>query len=205
MASDFPFLYEGEPEDDRYDDGVHRELDNISPEQYLQDQVVGAYEMYLRAKGMDPEKYTLKFEIEDEQTTLGQTAPVVTQQNLHEVITEYINTTGKLLNDVTSLGSLVPTLIAITKAAQIPQGTKDAAIQRIERLADVGASTVDHVVTLVMMAKELNAIVNTNAMIENARIENLRTAKDRNDSIGNAKHDRDVQQGGGLRPPYPQS
>lgn len=197
MNSDFPFLYQGDDGDERRrggwdDDGIHRENDNLSPDQYLQDQVMGAYQMYLNAKGLDPDKHTLHFEIRDEESSLGRIMPVIDQSNIHELIIEFGNHLDKNLSEAIAFAALVPSLRLSIQASKLPQRTKDAAMERLDSIAEVTTGLIDHSMTNLIMIKEMNALINTSAAIENERIKNATRAKGGNNLLSDAQHDGDV-------------
>ena len=191
MNGDFPFLHEDdEPE---RDDGIHRENDNLSPEQYLMDSVVGAYHMYLNAKGLDPDKHELHFSIEDEQTTLGKEMPTIEVANLLQDSAEFAKKIEGMLSDATTLAALAQMIRLQIKATRTPQTTKDMALEKLGALEEMIAGLVDHGTAATILAKELTTIINTSSAIETARIKVISAAKGNNNPNGDARHDGPIQ------------
>ena len=198
MNSDFPFLYEGDdPEDNRRrggweDDGIHRELDNLTADQFLQDEVMKSYEMYMRAKGMDPKDYTLNFEIIDNDTALGNTMPVITQDTIHNMMSEFGGKLEDMQHESMAVAALLPSLRLSIRSSELPIRTKELTLEKIDGLIDVLTTSLDASITALLIVKELNALINTSAMIENERIKIAREAKGGNDMLSDAGDNIDV-------------
>lgn len=195
MTGDFPFLHEG-PEEEGEWNGEHAENDNITPDQFLIDQVMGAADLFFKAKGMDSKDYFVEFNIDDTETHLGKTQPVFNLEDVTKLLADNVASVMKHGDTVTSMAAIIPTLQLAIQAANMPEPTKELLYVKLETLTDIFAVIVDHSMAANIVAKELVSVANTSSYIETKRYEQIRNqsgTKGGNNLIGPSSHNRDVQ------------
>ena len=145
--------------------------------------------MYMQSKGLDPNKHTLHFEIKDEEKTLGELMPVIDQGTIHRLIEEIGSPLDNILSESIGFAGLIPSMTLSIESSSLPERTKDKALDKLDKISSLGASLIDHALTLIILTRELNALINTSAAIENERI---KRAGGDNNMRSDAQHDGDV-------------